>query len=84
MNEISPLLSPVALKDPYGSHPFVYKRFGSEFVLYSVGLDGKDQNNKRRTSHNLDDWPLWPRWRSKGYEKWHQVTNPEFYKEWVE
>lgn len=33
---------PAEIQDPYSGYPFVYRSDGREFLVYSVGIDGKD------------------------------------------
>ncbi len=52
------------LMDPYGNGPLVYKRNGSDFILYSFGSDFKDDGgiditNRSRQSKS-GDWVFWP------------------------
>lgn len=50
----------LARVDPYESKPFIYKTMGADFVLYSSGFNGKDENGLLK-SPGPDDWPIWPR-----------------------
>jgi hypothetical protein len=50
--------------DPYSDKPLVYRRIGSDFMLYSVGVDFQDNGGKH--SHNWGfepqggDYVFWP------------------------
>lgn len=53
-------LPPEALQpawaDPFSGKPFVLKRSGPGFILYGVGVDGKDDGGSGQMTS--DDWPL--------------------------
>jgi hypothetical protein len=41
--------------DPFTKKPFVYRREKDQFVLYSVGANGKDEGGHRTSSRSSDD-----------------------------
>jgi hypothetical protein len=57
------------LTDPVSKDPFIYKRDGDSFILYSKGFDGIDTGGKSKTifdpnkpsiTHLQDDILFWP------------------------
>jgi len=53
--------------DPYSDAPFVYRKMGSDFLLYSLGRDFDDDGGIRSSSENYlegDDvfWPVEDNW----------------------
>jgi len=46
------------LIDPQNNGHFVYKRDGDEFVFYSKGPNGIDEDSV--ASKPADDYPMWP------------------------
>jgi hypothetical protein len=58
LEQIEPKLPQQMLADPQNSGPFVYKRDGDGFVLYSKGPNGIDEGGS--SSRPADDWPVWP------------------------
>jgi hypothetical protein len=71
-DELSQLVSFGYLKklpnDPYSNKPLVYKKNGSDFILYSVGSNLIDDNGnmginsqgKKRNYLDNGDWVFWP------------------------
>ena len=59
LDELKPLLSSEdILIDPQNDSSFVYKLKDSEFILYSTGLNGIDENGQKKSP--ADDWQIWP------------------------
>jgi len=54
--EIENRVAPEALVDPVTGKPFVYRRTGDAFTLYSTGPNGRDEGGKAG-----DDHRFWPR-----------------------
>jgi len=54
--EIENRVAPEALLDPVTGKPFVYRRTGDVFTLYSTGPNGRDEGGKAG-----DDHRFWPR-----------------------
>jgi len=60
LDEIKTLVPEQALIDPHTEQPFVYrKEAGGQFVLYSKGPNGRDDNGLR--GGKADDYRIWPR-----------------------
>ncbi len=57
LENIEPKLPAQMLIDPQNNGPFVYKRNGDSFVLYSKGPNGLDERGS--SSRPADDWPIW-------------------------
>jgi hypothetical protein len=47
--------------DPFSAAPFVYKRSGDDFVLYSVGANGVDDAGVHDRRGETNDLVFWPR-----------------------
>jgi len=47
--------------DPFTNQPFVYRRDGDDFVLYSVGGNGIDEGGASSDERNPPDIRYWPR-----------------------
>ncbi|MEW6198296.1 MAG: hypothetical protein AB1601_06480 [Planctomycetota bacterium] len=47
-------------EDPFAGRPFVYRRQGDGFVLYSVGENGTDDGGRAGSEGAADDLLLWP------------------------
>ncbi len=47
--------------DPFGAAPFVYRRVGDDFVLYSVGANGVDDSGVHDRKGETNDLVFWPR-----------------------
>ena len=64
LDHITPSLPPQWLIDPMCNKPLVYKRVGDAFCLYSLGLNGIDENGQYKNNYpqkaNPDDISLWP------------------------
>jgi len=58
LEQIEPKLPEQMLIDPQNNGPFVYKRDGDEFVFYSKGPNGIDEDGI--ASKPADDYPMWP------------------------
>ncbi|MBN2588236.1 MAG: hypothetical protein JXA96_00105 [Sedimentisphaerales bacterium] len=59
LDEVKPFLSSEnILIDPQNDSSFVYKLKDGDFVLYSTGLNGIDENGQKKSP--ADDWPIWP------------------------
>ncbi|MHC4352653.1 MAG: hypothetical protein ACYS0H_08040 [Planctomycetota bacterium] len=58
LEQIEPKLPAQMLTDPQNDGPFVYKRDGKSFILYSKGPNGLDEQGS--SSSPADDWPIWP------------------------
>ena len=63
LDEIRALVPEQALIDPFAEQAFVYKREGGQFVLYSKGPNGRDDNGVR--GGKADDYRIWPRYGIK-------------------
>jgi hypothetical protein len=59
LEQIEPKLPEQMLIDPQNNGTFVYKRDGDDFVLYSKGPNGIDEDGV--ASKPADDYPIWPR-----------------------
>ncbi|GAH49898.1 unnamed protein product, partial [marine sediment metagenome] len=46
--------------DPFSGGPFVYKRLGDDFMLYSFGTDCDDDGGTHNRSWDKDDQVFWP------------------------
>jgi len=46
--------------DPFNGGPFVYKRLGDDFMLYSFGIDCDDDGGTHNRSWDKDDQVFWP------------------------
>lgn len=46
--------------DPFSGNPFVYKRLGGDFMLYSFGTDCDDDGGTHNRSWDKDDQVFWP------------------------
>ncbi len=46
--------------DPFSGGPFVYKRIGDDFMLYSFGIDCDDDGGTHNRSWDKDDQVFWP------------------------
>jgi hypothetical protein len=55
LRDLVPLVPPVALTDPYDGQPIRYKRRPDGVLLYSVGVDGKDNDGYRETPTRYRD-----------------------------
>ena len=58
LEQIEPKLPEQMLTDPQNNGSFVYKRNGNDFVFYSKGPNGIDENGSYKRP--ADDWPIWP------------------------
>ena len=58
LEQIEPKPPEQMLTDPQNNGPFVYKRDGDEFILYSKGPNAIDEGGS--SSDSADDWPIWP------------------------
>jgi hypothetical protein len=47
--------------DPFSNSPFVYRRSGDSFVLYSVGANGQDDAGVHDARGETNDVVFWPR-----------------------
>lgn len=56
--KLEPRLTSDLLIDPQNDSPFVYKRIGDSFLLYSKGPNGIDEAGYSKGL--ADDWPIWP------------------------
>jgi hypothetical protein len=59
LERIASALPSAVLTDPLSGGPYVYKRSGGGFSLYSTGLNRIDQGGRHKWD-GPDDWPLWP------------------------
>lgn len=59
LEQIEPKLPEQILIDPQNNGTFVYKRDCDDFVLYSKGPNGIDEDGV--ASKPADDYPIWPR-----------------------
>lgn len=50
----------VFAEDPFAGRPFLYRRQGDGFVLYSVGENGTDDGGRAGEAGAADDLLLWP------------------------
>jgi hypothetical protein len=48
------------LTEPFSGSPFVYKRLGDDFMLYSFGTDCDDDGGTHNRSWDKDDQVFWP------------------------
>jgi len=58
LEQIEPKLPKQMLTDPQNNGPFVFKRDGDDFVFYSNGPNGIDEDGV--ASKPADDYPIWP------------------------
>lgn len=58
LEQIKSFIDPNILVDPMNKGSFVYKKTDNDFLLYSKGLNGKDENGDSNSP--ADDWPIWP------------------------
>jgi len=56
------------LIDPINDGPFAYRRTGENFVLYSKGKNGKDDEGRHNAREETDDLSIWP--ARDGIEAW--------------
>lgn len=54
--------------DPVHGKPFVYRRTGDGFRLYSLGPNDTDDNGVNNPKKNKDDIVFWPRRMDSGFE----------------
>jgi len=59
LKQIEPKLPGQMFNDPQNNCSFVYKRHGDDFILYSKGPNGIDEDGV--ASRPADDYPIWPR-----------------------
>ncbi len=52
LDELAPEILTSIPKDPFGGEPFVYRPQGDGYLLYSVGVDGKDDGGRQTNSSN--------------------------------
>jgi hypothetical protein len=58
LNEIAASLPESILTDPLNEGPFVYRRRGAAFELYSTGRNETDEHGRDQFEDG-DDWPIW-------------------------
>lgn len=58
LEQIEPKLPEQMLIDPQNNGPFAYKHDGNDFVFYSKGPNGTDEDGV--ASKPADDYPMWP------------------------
>lgn len=58
LNEIAASLPEPILTDPLNEGPFIYRRGGGAFELYSTGRNKVDEHGRAQFEGG-DDWPIW-------------------------
>lgn len=80
LDQIESHVPDIVLIDPHCDSSFVYRRTDAEFILYSIGFNGRDENGRfeigRAVFGDAGDWPIWPRRHSPAYEKWQKANEP--------
>ena len=75
LNHIEEFTAKENLTDPRSNEPFVYKKLGDGFLLYSIGPNKIDEKGDY---HALtDDWPIWPPRRDKRWKKQEDDPNDQ-------
>jgi hypothetical protein len=60
LNSIKQWVAEDVLTDPYNNGTYIYQITEDGFRLYSIGLNGKDENGRYKLN-GPDDWSIWPR-----------------------